>query len=80
MGEVPEEHRKHVCSICSNRCSQKKALLLYYAGADVMKIHDTLPEPDETDVDPDQKMDEYQKVVTQLTTYFLPKRNIEYER
>ena len=45
-----------------------------------MEIHETLPEPNETDVDPDQKMEEYQKVATQLTTYFLPKRNIDYER
>ena len=34
--------------------ARKKALLLQYAGADLMEIHDTLPEPDETDVEPDQ--------------------------
>ena len=79
-----EKYLKHIenmfVAFAVTDAARKKALLLHYAGADVMDIHDTLPEPDETDVDPDQKMDEYQKVATQLTTYFLPKRNIEYER
>ncbi|XP_070579289.1 uncharacterized protein [Ptychodera flava] len=49
---------------------QKRALLLHYAGDEVSDISDTLSD---TGVD-------YKTARDKLQSYFLPKRNIEYER
>ena len=49
---------------------QKRALLLHYAGEEVMDVFDTLPD---TGAD-------YKTAHDKLQAYFSPKRNIEYER
>ena len=49
--------------------SQKKALLLYYAGEDVSEIYDTLEDTSTT----------YDGAKSVLTTYFKPKKNLTFE-
>jgi hypothetical protein len=51
--------------------TQKRALLLHYAGPDVDDIFETLPNTSE-DID-------YKKAVECLNTYFVPKVNMVYE-
>ena len=50
---------------------QKKALLLHVAGKEVKEVYHSLyPEPN----------DNYQAVIERLDEYFIPKKNLSYER
>ena len=51
--------------------TQKRALLLHYAGPDVDDIFETLPDTGEDK--------DYKKAVEYLNTYFVPKVNMVYE-
>ena len=57
---------------------QKKALLLHFAGTEVQEIFQTLPDlPPPTVGDPP---DEYETTLEKLNKYFMPKKNISFER
>ena len=51
--------------------SQKRALLLYSAGAEVQEIFETIPENGEDN--------DFDTAVTKLTAYFAPSHNIGFE-
>lgn len=60
----------------------KKALLLHYAGERVHEIYSTLPTPDEPESDASSSTDQaavYDLMKEQLTSYFEPKKNQQYE-
>ena len=52
--------------------ARQKALLLHYAGEQVFEIFETLP-------DTSDASDDFEKACEKLTTYFSPKKNMEYE-
>ena len=65
--------------------ARKKALLLHYAGASVHDIYDALPAPAaQTDqTTPGQssaaEQDQYGSAKALLTSYFAPKKNLQFE-
>lgn len=56
-------------NITSNK--RKRALLLHYGGSDLYDIYETLPDTG--------GVEDYTALVTAISTYFKPKKNIEYE-
>ena len=52
--------------------AQKRALLLYQAGAETQELYDTLP------VDEGEAQD-YATTIAKLDAYFLPKKNVDFE-
>lgn len=57
---------------------RKKALLLHYAGQPVQDALDTLPVPPAPGNVRDE-LNDYDKAVKMLNSYFMPQRNVEYE-
>ena len=53
---------------------QKKALLLHLAGGEVQDIFETLGDTQDEEVDP------YQDAIDKLNEYFIPQKNLTYER
>jgi hypothetical protein len=54
--------------------ARRKAMLLHYAGEPVYDVYSSLPM-----VERGANVNEYEHVVTRLTDYFAPKKNIDYE-
>jgi len=75
-GAIPQRWRKwikclenlFVAAAISDK-KRQRALLLYYAGEEVSKIFDTLPDTG----------DDFETAKTKLNAYFDPKKNVEFE-
>jgi len=72
----------YMLAIGVEQAPRKKAILLHFAGPDVMDIFENLPEPvpvrDEAGNVAANQPDEYAKCKTQLTTYFNPQENVTF--
>ena len=65
----------YIIAMNITEAAQKEALFLYQAGQETQEVFETIPDPDSAP----EGSTVYDIAMIKLTTYFTPKKNVDYE-